>query len=329
MSFVQISLPDNFRDRWFSTSFASAVQDRIRSGPLELEVNFSACEWIDPLPMLGLLCEIKRWADNQPKDSAHSLTIDLGSSGAGTAQLANKARVRRFLSKHRFLQSIVEGCSATRFRYDSGLESEQMFEANKLSDLLQAIDLSHDKEGELFYHPVPACRPRFAPALLSPEYLGVTVSKFVDEIIQSMDDALFRAQLSQFTYRDSALQRLRQVATEILTNAIEHAYDKPGDGPVCIYARLRRQGDRVNKTENAAHCPRISVIQDVTAARYVELFVADIGKGLCADAAEWVKQCNDPTTLRELQSMAHRIASLPHVCGPWVECLSWEGGGLR
>lgn len=310
MSNTGISLPQNFRDRWFSTSFASAVQDRIRSESSDLEIDFSACEWIDPLPMLGLLCEIKRWADSQPKNSEHSLTIDLGSSGSGTEQLANKARVRRFLSKHGFLQSIVEGCSATHFRYDSGFDCEQLFEANKLSDLLQAIDLSHDKDGELFYHPVPACRPRFAPVLLSPQYLGATVSKFVDEIIQSMDDALFRAQLSQFTYRDSALQRLRQVATEILTNAIEHAYDKPGDGPVCIYARLRRQGDRANKTENAVHCPRISVIQDVTAARYVELFIVDVGKGLCADAAEWVKQCNDPTTLRELESMAHRITSL-------------------
>lgn len=303
MTFKNIVIPADFRDRWFSREFGTVVQESIRSAPSELEIDFSQCEWIDPLPILALLCELKQWADN-PLPSNKKLEINLGTSGAGGDKIAKKARARRYLAKHQFLLAFTEAYSEVTFHFNSEREDlPSTYPATELPSLLRLIDHTHVKGGELFYHADPACRPRFAPLVNSLEHAGETVRDFINEVVQSMDNALFRARLSQFIYRDSALQRLREIATEIVANAVEHAYQGLNSGPVCIYARLRHGDDRTVDTETKKQCPMIEPIQGVTATRYVELFVVDVGQGLSADAEEWIKSSSDPTTQQELRAM--------------------------
>ncbi len=299
---TQISVPSNFRDRWFSKRFGIDVQERIRHAGQSIEIDFSNCEWVDPIPMMALICHLRAWANAIDPAKGHQLVVYLGRFSTRKEDLS-KIRARLFLSAHGFLRTMIEICPSAIFHYDSSLEQyPSSFDASKLAQLEDAISISSATvDCALLYEKEPVC----PPMLLTSGQETSVIASFVDKAVKVMDSRLFSGRQSQFLYRDSALVRVRQVATEIILNASEHAYHQLVSGPICLYARVRRHNDHSPDAdaENTEQSPLIDHIQSITSGRYVELFICDIGHGLCHHANDWAESASD----EELRTQVKRF----------------------
>ncbi len=289
---TRIPVPSNFRDRWFSKKFGIEFQERIRHAGQSIEIDFSNCEWVDPIPMMALICHLRAWANTNDPSNGHQLVVHLGRFSTRKEDLS-KIRARLFLSAHGFLRAMIEICPSATFHYDSSLEQyPPSFDASKLAQLEDAISISSATvDCALLYEKEPVC----PPMLLTSGQGTNVIASFVDKAIKVMDSKLFSGRQSQFLYRDSALVRVRQVATEIILNASEHAYHQSDSGPICLYARVRRHNDHSPDAdaENTEQSPVIDHIQNITSGRYLELFICDIGLGLCHHAEDWAESASD------------------------------------
>lgn len=296
---TQILIPGNFRDKWFSKNFGNDVQERIQNAGHSIEIDFSDCEWVDPIPMMALICHLQAWANSPSTASGRKLIVDLGRSSTDKVDL-RKARARLFLAAHGFLRAIIEVYPSTLLRYDSCLDQfPSHFDASIISQLEGAIGVTANCA--LLYGKDPVCPPML---LKSGQETG-NIASFVDKAVKTMDSKLFSGRQSEFLFRDSALVRVRQVATEIILNASEHAYDVSVEGPICLYARVRCHNDHSpeEEAENTKHCPLIDHIQGVTSGRYIELYICDIGRGLCHHANEWAESASDKNMKTELKEV--------------------------
>lgn len=299
----RVEIPWRFRDKWFSEEFANSIQKPIRELPVSIEIDFSNCGWADPIPLLALLCELWKWRDGLVRlGKVASLTIELGRVTTIQKDGDSTSRVRLYLAKHGFLQAIAETCTEAIFSYESSVDGQPTdFGSGQLDNLVKLIAItSPDK---LYYADAPVCRPLCLeiPALRDPP--GRVVEQFVDRIVQSMDDEFFRGRSTKFSYRDSALTRLREVAAELVANSWEHAYPADESGAVFVYARIRNPSDRRRVIESSEQCPLISIIHEVTADWYVEFFLCDTGRGLVADADVWMDHSTDAETIQEFSTI--------------------------
>lgn len=281
---TSILIPEKFRDRWFSESFGADIQEKIRCAGNSILLDFTKCEWVDPIPALALICHFKQWSE---KEKNTELSVRLG--GASTLKDDKRILSRLFLSKHGFLRALADACPNTKFEYDSALDNFQdEFDASSL-DLLDLAIAQSAHQRTLHYGIEPIC----PPMLFSSGSEVNATADFVDKAIKIMDAKLFSGRASEFPQRDSTLVRVRQVVTEIVMNAAEHAYDVDKRGPIALYARLRRHNDHLGLFETTGDCPVIDHLQDVTSGRYLELFICDIGHGLFHHVADWEKHGAD------------------------------------
>lgn len=293
-----IKIPSDFRDRWFSKSFGSEIEKRFANAGSSVEIDFSSCQWVDPLPVMALICHLDKWAASHESASGLELRIDLGSASTRTEGI-RKARARLFLAAHGFLRAMFVICPDAVVRYDSGRDQYPVeFKAEPREQLEDAIATSAGCT--LLYGSDPVCLPLIFISGKSPG----DIANFVDRVVKMMDAKLFSGRQSEFIYRDSALVRVRQVATEIILNASEHAYPEEVPGPICLYARVRQHGDhcRGQDTETRDDSPLIDYIQNCTPGRYVELFICDIGYGLCHHARDWMEVAPDEPTKAQVTS---------------------------
>ena len=306
-----IKIPSDFRDAWFASDFGKEIQEKFLCRDKCVEIDFSSCAWIDPIPMLALLCHVKRWA---ALFEAPELWINLGTVAASGVN-DESARARLFVVEHGFHKSFAEACKRVVFTYESGLDGvETKFSADAVEDLTNAIRKSSSVH--LYY----AERSAFPPQGIQSPYDGPKVSEFVDSMVQTVDDNIFRGRRSEFQHRDSTLVRFRQVATEIIGNACEHAYATDNPGPVYAYARIRRHNDHIrihpstearSDVESKEMAPLIHHIHEVTGNRYLELFVCDIGKGLTADAADWYERTSIDQIRNEFPNPLSELPKFP------------------
>ncbi len=308
-----IEIPERFRDRWFAKRGGASIQARFDDRPEVVEHDFSKCIWIDPIPILGLLCHVFQWAKLTP--TSH-LVVQLGGARTDSGLVDSPARPRLFLAKHGFLRALTRTCKSIEFHYESGLSGyPTVFPESSVYDLETAIELS--TSCNLFYEMDAACPPLFCESGIDPSR---DVTPFVDDVLQTMDARLFRARQSEFRHRDSALVRARQVVTEIVVNACEHAYRVGETGPIVLYARRRQLHDYLRQgaqraiehdkrgtvereiLESAVDSPLISVMQEA-GTKYLEIFICDIGRGLTADGPAWQRNSPDEETKKELDDI--------------------------
>ncbi|WP_294987924.1 hypothetical protein [Sulfuritalea sp.] len=292
-----LKLPHSFRDRWFSVYFGKEIQDYLSTAGPEIEIDLSACEWIDPIPAMAMLCNLCLWAnrhiDNNPK-----ISVNLGEASTRSKDVS-KSRARLYLASHGFLRSIANVCQSTTFQFQSSLDGyDREFRLSSIRRLEEAVSMTAGCN--LLY----GVDPGIPPTLLMSGKSAAEVASFVDDAIRSMDTKLFSGRQSEFMYRDSALVRVRQVATEVLLNASEHAYPVGPPGPICIYARLRQHGDHLadEDKESTSACPLVDHIHEVTSGKYIELFVCDVGVGLCHHSADWAASSSDKSLRKRIES---------------------------
>jgi len=248
---------------------------------------------------MALICHLQTWANSPSTANGCELIVDLGRSSTRTEDL-RKARARLFLAAHGFLRTMIDACPGATVLYDSGLDQfPSKFDAPRLSQLEDAISMT--ATCTLLYGKDPVC----PPMLLKSGQETSNIAIFVDRAVKIMDSKLFSGRQSEFLYRDSALVRVRQVATEIIMNASEHAYADSVEGPICLYARVRRHNDHSpeEEAENTIHSPLIDHIQNVTSGRYIELYICDIGHGLCHHANQWAEFASDIEMKDELNKV--------------------------
>jgi hypothetical protein len=261
---------------------------------------------------------VRSWVEALPH-SERLLIVNLGLADAVGLNEENPSRARQFLSTHGFLNALSEVSPNMQFKYVTSAAGfpSQTFQSNEVELLKEAIQFT--KQCDLYYDPSAVCRPMWINSQANPS----EISDFVDSIIQSMDSELFRARRSAFMYRDSALVRLRQIATEIITNSCEHAYPDNHPGPVYVYSRLRQHGDHSRErvdlkgvvtkldVESRNDAPLVHMMHDVSGDRYVEFFVCDIGKGLVSDAETWLLTTPDQTANHELARIMKGTVKFP------------------
>ncbi|GHU38461.1 hypothetical protein AGMMS50256_37790 [Betaproteobacteria bacterium] len=231
------------------------------------------------------------------------LSVEIGRASANPDDKTILPRL--FLLKHGFLRAMANACPNATFQYESNLKGfPEEFNASTLDRLDLAIAQSVNQR-TLHYGTEPIC-----PPMLFSSGSEANTTNFVDKAIRTMDAKLFSGRASGFLQRDSTLVRVRQVVTEIVTNAAEHAYDEVESGPIALYARLRRHNDHLSKRratgqgvvadrlpdnhsfETADDCPAIDHLQNVTPGKYLELFICDIGHGVFHHVADWEKYGN-------------------------------------
>jgi hypothetical protein len=300
-----IVLPELVRDFWYSKAFYATVQSPIRSNPRALELDFSACRWFDPIPLLAILCELKAWSTRWlTQKQPHQILIQLGEASVEVLEGSSHSRALKFFALHGFVEALGCICPDTTFFYQShDGASPHRFGSEQVS-LLRALLLRPPIELD---GSEPICRPSGLVPSASGSAPGAEVDSFVSEIIQSVDDALFRGRATEFANRDSALQRLRQVAFEIVGNAWEHAYPSGVTGAVYVFARLRSHTDIRSprgKSPHESDCPLLSEIYDIPSGRFLEFFICDTGRGLTADRGIWKDSAQDPQTIAALGEYA-------------------------
>jgi hypothetical protein len=307
---ADIQIPEKFRDRWFSKRFGTDIQERIQNAGDSITIDFADCEWVDPIPMMALLCHLQTWANSPTSANSRELVVDLGGFSTRTQDLG-KARARLYLAAHGFLRTMIEVCPGAIVRYESTLEQFPfLFDASQLHQLEDAISMTANCS--LLYGKDPVCPPMLLMSGQEPSIIAT----FVDKAVTTMDSHLFSGRQSEFLFRDSALVRVRQVATEIVMNASEHAYADAVEGPICLYARVRRHSDHASEegAEHTKHSPLIDHIQNVTSGRYIELYICDIGLGLCHHADQWADSTSDTgmraEVTRALKSKGSRVQQL-------------------
>jgi hypothetical protein len=298
-----IAIPTEFRDRWFSQNFAKEIQTVLLSDDSEVVIDFSNCNWVDPTPLLALLAHLHAWNRRSVlKQLKPRLYVSLGSADASST---SGSRSVRYLAEHGFLIALSEACPLIELTYESSLPGYPIkFYAQNLPRLFEAIRESNNIR--LYYGSDAALKPHCFWSDCNQSELTATI----DDLVQQVDDNLFRGRRSEFTHRDSALVRFRQIALEIVGNACEHAYSD-GIGPVLLYARLRKHNDHVPLTpltpnerdvesQNAA--PLIHQIHEVSGDRYLEFFVCDVGKGIAADVGLWKINTSNSQVRSELET---------------------------
>lgn len=299
---------DWFRERW--PSLQHQMRD-LHGSPVLLDL--SAVEWVDPVPLLAIICECGRGVG---LGTISLVTLKLGEWGSGEVS-ARRARVRKYLLHHKWLDAFRRYLSTeVHVIYQrNDAEGPRTYVLDEQSEYAQLkADLLADvgSVGLLFTH----------DALIEPVvFTADTWADGVRQSVEAVNDSYFRRSTKRTGLRGTTLQRLRACLKELVMNGIEHAYDGVVDSAnspvkplVAVYARYREVvADAVLAIAGAPLGGAGDGLQPKAIGdAWVELYVVDVGKGLWADAEKWSE--DEALSLRmrnELQQICRSVNPQP------------------
>ncbi|MBM0105829.1 hypothetical protein JM946_13900 [Steroidobacter sp. S1-65] len=274
-----VHLPRYLRDESWANSMG-AIQEAIAPQKLggtaslnQLTFDFVPCRWIDPLPLMSILIEIKHAVA-----SGLRVRIVLPKADDGPDPLevgpyqTSPNRLLWFLDQEGFLDHIEQ------LSKSHALEYPQVDERNDYRELriTPSYEDSRCIPMRLFTVPRESDGPAFA-------------QQTVEDLLVGIDTRL-EARTSPQT-RERLTYKLRVALQEAMHNVQEHAYDGL-ESPrlLAVYVRCRTGGLRLDAAsrstfeahgrEERAHCPGVD--SDWLAARpgCLEIFILDRGMGM-------------------------------------------------
>jgi hypothetical protein len=244
-------------------------------------LDFSELLWADPLPLLGLGCEIHRFARHE-----NNVVIDLGRPRPN-----HENHFLTFFVAQGFAQQIMPHAD---FRWNG----KQIRSADELETIVRQLDFSP------LYQNADCIKAKiFSISRLDSHALPILVEQIIEEADQLRIDRWLAMQPRS---RDFLLQSMRIIITETLDNIADHAYHATTHQFAFggLYARIRAgQPDnehelmhwRKARAAEREHCPTLTRNNCGKQPGWLELFVCDVGCGITTGLAT-----NDKAPLREL-----------------------------
>lgn len=277
-------------DEWWSATGGS-LQSYFRTTtvPCYVTIDFSCVEWIDPIPLLGLFVALKNFCLR----TESTVIVELGNE---LSQNQRRSGFIGFVSQHGFLASLGDlhncfvklGGKTYPLDHDSPIwvrfASEELVLTYPESRCLTARIVS-----------IEGLRDDTDRAI------SLELKKWLDEFRDYGLKPYFEGEAELI---DDVLHKVRVLLTEILHNAIEHAYygcDQSSSQYFGIYARVRRNAepglravslDRAIVRENN-RCPTLDHFSRGIHNSWVEVFYVDEGRGMLADLDVWKAQADD------------------------------------
>lgn len=281
-------LPPLLDEHWLLDCFGSLQEEWRRLKSAQLILDLSQLTWIDPMAFLAVIAEIQYGLSLGFLERA---LLDLGEWG--TSELATqRARTLRHLSSNGML-----GCfrrSPVQIKYQGAAdEAPKTVPANDpepMATLLRQLETQLGARGPLDSRDSIL----FAATLITKEQ----VSEQLDRLIATANTLYFSGSRRRIAARDSTLQRLRSVLTELVGNAFEHAFRDAPTSPhhVITYARARRPEQKsgvddghLARAARRNELPGEHLIEGVDATERIELYVMDVGRGISRDIQAWRK----------------------------------------
>lgn len=283
-----VELPTLLYDDWIRDHFPDFQRRNRADSSSNVRISFAHCEWVSPLPILAIATELMSFSG-----AGRSVEIDLGEGASSDEGAKRRWRTLKYLSFHGFLSAFVSREDIlVRFQFDTtgekGREGQWYEGAAGLKAVRETIDRSRVEliYGDSIVLPVTIWRLPSSNAI----NLTATVRAKVRELLKQADTSLFRFKTESRKYRDVTLQRLNQILLELVENAAEHAYVESMSGFVGLYARVRHTkseeaiGERKREISKS---PLLGKVLLNEKQQQIELFILDVGRGLCADLENW------------------------------------------
>jgi hypothetical protein len=286
-----VEFPELADDEYFASKFYADVQSKIREADeRNLVIDFSNCQWVNPIPLMALLCDLEIWAFNSPNAR---INFKLGDAVRDKPKRVSLL----FMTKLGYLDALSKVGQASRvndsalprveFSYKRNADANPAkYPGSLLRMLKDNIAADYRSLGiSLLYPDSEVCPPIVFSAKIHKHLeLGSATESaqaFVKQRIVSIDDNYFQGRKSDIRFRDVSLQRIRLAMSELVINSIEHAYEDAytGPRPVCVFARAL---DGLSKR------PESTLVTTDEANQYIQLFVVDVGRGLISDRGIWL-----------------------------------------
>jgi hypothetical protein len=282
-----IEIPKKFRNKGWAESFGKG-QDELRhlsENIKEINVDFSKCDWADPLPLLSLFIALSEIPDRISK-------IVYLPKPAYETPFSQKCLLA-FLFKEGFIE-ICEKFNIRVFYQNSGIANEfsdkdkeqiiSTYEKNlsytdctilpaKVIDLLKIVDGKENYVAEIEYE--------------IENWLNAVQHRFSPNVASSLEKEL--------------LNKIDRFLKETIENVYEHAYpddNKSGKKLVGCYIRFRKglvndsldensqKRLQMNIKEEYENCPRLDKSFVENSSGFFEIFIVDAGIGL-SDSFPW------------------------------------------
>ena len=278
---LEVLLPKYLRDQGWANSIG-VVQSEVKNYAEKEDVlnfkkavfDFTACRWVDPLPLMSMLLEIIT-----TRDLGVPVEVKLPAPDSGPL-LSEKGfyhespnRLLRYLAQEGFLDCLdhlakIDNRILNTSKPAKGWNGYRELKVRPSYEDAQCIPMS------LFNVPVEG--DEFAKESVDTLLIGV--------------DSRLEAKIAPQT-RERLISRLRVALQEVLHNAQEHAYETDSiSRPLVIYVRYRTGG--INRDfsgkqifqesvkEENKHCPRLRAEWLADRLGCLELFVLDRGIGM-------------------------------------------------
>jgi hypothetical protein len=280
------------------------LQEAIDSpGQQDLVLDFAECTWSDPTVLLLMLC---CFASCQSRPNK-SISIYFQVSGL----TASQRKFRRYLAAEYFLDEAVKlGVNILYGKQRVIGDQAKNLATRFKNELVQYMEFS-----------LP-----FIPYTLIHLRTNVDHSAIEQQIEEWIDAATKRSKrvafMQQRRAKEGIIQKLRKALFELLLNVAEHAaLAHATHAAVAVHARVRipdPQNDFSPKNRNGT--PR-QFHFDPPLAPWLELYVADAGKGLLYVAESWTQPGDEHRLAadikkfsesgRQLGSIVHRLFAAP------------------
>ncbi|MBI3983917.1 hypothetical protein HY346_01320 [Candidatus Microgenomates bacterium] len=293
------------RDEWWSATFGTFQSglEKVK-GQASVHIDFSAVEWIDPIPLLGILLTAKNFClrTNSP------VFLQLGSR-ASTTQRRNG--FLKFLGQHGFLASLrqVERTYVAFDGHEYLLGDDSLLWAHLSAEslVLTYADSRCLTAKFLSIGDIGRATDREVSAVINPwleEFRDYGLKPYFEGEAELVDDIL---------------HKVRVLLTEIVNNGAEHAYHGAENESLqsfAVYARVRRGADSGQRAKLLAEaidkenhaCPTLRQFHRDNHSSWIELFCVDEGRGLLADLEAWKAHAD-----RELRTKLSRVKSQTNV----------------